>query len=775
MADVSGGRIIWNLDVNDKAFNSQLARAGAAAGTFAKGLEGSFASVAQFSGKASNAFNNVADGISGLASKFKIAGLLAGLALGAMAKSSLDMVRSVQRSTLALSAYTGSAKTAANITKQMIAFAKSDRGVLFNRDELLRSTVLLKGAGLETKRLTGFIKSMAPAVAASGESFDTIAEILADVISTGKLGAEQFDQLARRGIVLDKSLQGTSVSAAQLQKALEKAVPASILDKQAQTVDGRITRLKTSFRELGNELLGVKYGANEFGATFAPGSLGDTAIKALEQLTTAFKSKDFKQGIAEAGKAIGDLVSQAIPLLIDGLKFVINNVDKIIFVLKVMAAAWLAAKASALAFKGVELVSTFADMSSGINGVTQSLQAFNAVALALSIAMGLIITKAMSLDQTLAQTKASTKGLDDQIAKMNARIAASKTDAERAKWVALRAELQRSKAETLALTERYAGLGGKVNAVIDYIGNFGATLLTSSGLIGTFSRTLLDLSIVAAKVGRAFHLVPDSVVVDLERLRTSVDKKMSEVNQAAGAKAAKVPGTVAAALSPTARRGAAAVAPTKDWVARALSPTAGAGARSAGKTPGSVHSALAPTPSKAAAAVRPTSGRVSGELNKLGPAGSRGGNALTRSLASAISSGAGGPIFAVAALVARIRAKLPHSDADEGPLSDLFASGVALPTTLAKGIRRGSGTAIGAAASMVRGIAYSSGVGGVNVSSGIVSAGGGGAVSIHLNMSGVMTRSRNDQRAVAKDMLEAVNEELRVRNVPELGGGMLNA
>lgn len=46
-------------------------------------------------------------------------------------------------------------------------------------------------------------------------------------------------------------------------------------------------------------------------------------------------------------------------------------------------------------------------------------------------------------------------------------------------------------------------------------------------------------------------------------------------------------------------------------------------------------------------------------------------------------------------------------------------------------------------------------------------------VNISLNMNGIMTRSRSDQRELTKDMLEAVNEELRARQLPEIGGGAL--
>lgn len=47
-------------------------------------------------------------------------------------------------------------------------------------------------------------------------------------------------------------------------------------------------------------------------------------------------------------------------------------------------------------------------------------------------------------------------------------------------------------------------------------------------------------------------------------------------------------------------------------------------------------------------------------------------------------------------------------------------------------------------------------------------------VNVTLNMSGIMTRSQSDKRELAKDMLEAVNQELRSRRLPEIGNGNLS-
>lgn len=46
-------------------------------------------------------------------------------------------------------------------------------------------------------------------------------------------------------------------------------------------------------------------------------------------------------------------------------------------------------------------------------------------------------------------------------------------------------------------------------------------------------------------------------------------------------------------------------------------------------------------------------------------------------------------------------------------------------------------------------------------------------VNISLNPSGIVARSRGELRDIASDMIGAVNEELRSRNLPEVGGGKL--
>lgn len=48
-----------------------------------------------------------------------------------------------------------------------------------------------------------------------------------------------------------------------------------------------------------------------------------------------------------------------------------------------------------------------------------------------------------------------------------------------------------------------------------------------------------------------------------------------------------------------------------------------------------------------------------------------------------------------------------------------------------------------------------------------------GGANITINMSGIMARSRSDLRDIGKDIIQAVNEDLRARGIAEIGGGQL--
>jgi len=97
---------------------------------------------------------------------------------------------------------------------------------------------------------------------------------------------------------------------------------------------------------------------------------------------------------------------------------------------------------------------------------------------------------------------------------------------------------------------------------------------------------------------------------------------------------------------------------------------------------------------------------------------------------------------------------------------------------LSGGIGNNANLAISAAqkiANDISGIGF--GLGGIGLSDGdfvdIGHANRSPVVNLILNNSGIVARSRSDLREITKDMIEAVNEELRAKQLPQIGGGAL--
>lgn len=775
MAEVSGGRIVWNLDVDDNTFNAKLAKAGASAaatasatngvfdalknslGGVAGAVGGAFSSVMGWAGNVNNALHGVVDAGAAIADKFKVVGLVAFGALGLAAKASLDMVASVQKSTLALTTYTGSAQQAASITKELIDFARSPQGVLFNRDELLSSTVLLKGAGAETSKLTQYIKDMAPAVAVSGSRFSEIAQILSKVVATGKLSAVEFDQLAERGIVLDKSLRGTAISADDLFKKLRERVPPDQLEKYAGTVDGLKIRFLSAFRELGNQLLGVQYGVNELGASFAPGSLGDKASKALIDLTNKLKSSEVKEAMKKMGDALGDFVSGAMPKLLDAFTFLAKNMDKVILLTEILVAAWATKKALDFADSIATLAARVFDLTGALGGAGKNASFLKnlsgtIVTIGFAIDTYLIIEAYNSykeLQKTLDDNKDSVKGLDDQIAKMNERIKNSKTEEERQKWILLRADLEKSKTSLADIEERYRGLGGAVNAVIDgaagvwnhltekiadttpfkvagnainflttgnlyYLGQalrlagvdvdgikskFYQFSYTVTAALLSVSLTVSNFVLEVAKVGNSFGLVPDQVVADLTRLQGGVQASLVATKQAASQEALNTTTRISDLFSQLPPNVQAAINNLPPNVKGTLMNTKAGSVAEAQSLVSNTTGQIGRLPGESASAAAPTPGRLQGVLSGMKKIGQDRGGDLISGLTWAL--GQTNPLFAAARNIIKVLDEVIRKKAEAKSPSRLFMRiGEDLVKGITVGITQETSAAVQASSSM---------------------------------------------------------------------------
>lgn len=199
--------------------------------------------------------------------------------------ASFKQVGAVENATIALRAYEKNGDKVNKVLKDLIAYARSDMGVLFQREDLFAAAQTLKLYGQSTDTLTDKVKILSKGVSLGKTTFQELSSIVGRAAAKGRLDAVDFDMLIERGIGLDKSMRGAAITSEELFKALDKALPAELLKGRANTIDGMMIRLKSSFRDLGGAILGVDKNTSKF----IKGGLGDMFINGLGKLRNGLK------------------------------------------------------------------------------------------------------------------------------------------------------------------------------------------------------------------------------------------------------------------------------------------------------------------------------------------------------------------------------------------------------------------------------------------------------------------------------------------------------
>lgn len=348
MADIVGGSIVWNLDVDDSKFKSKMAGAAAEAKTFSNTLDGSVASsITRFGNRISTAGDKAEKASRVIGRPLFKTTVVAGAALGILGKSAFDMARQVENARLNLTTFTGSASKAGKVTKELIDFATSDKGVLFQRADLLNSAQNLALFGVKTEDLTGNVKIMSKAVALGKKTFADLDQVLGRVLSTGKLSGIEFDELTKAGIKMPKSLRNATVSAKELFKAIDKGVSSKVLSDRVNTIDGTMIRFKSAIQIAGASMLGLDRATGKF----AKGSAGEAILNLFKDLSETLKSKETQESLKKIGEALADFASDAAPKIKDFINFVARNIDTIIAGFKIWVKVWLGLKVASLVLK----------------------------------------------------------------------------------------------------------------------------------------------------------------------------------------------------------------------------------------------------------------------------------------------------------------------------------------------------------------------------------------------------------------------------------------
>jgi hypothetical protein len=260
-------------------------------------------------------FSDFGDGlkkIGGKISLFVTAPLVG--AFGLVSKAAIDQVSQVQGATISLRAYEKDATKVTKVLSELVAFAQSDMGVLFQRQDLFDAAANLKVYGQETDGLVDKVKILSKGVAIGKTTFQELSSILGKVAQAGQMTGTDLQVLADRGIKLDDSFKNTTFTAEELFEAIDKALPDAVLEGRAQTIEGQMTRLNSAFRNLGGRILGV----NDEVDGFLPGSLGERIFRTIEDIRQFLRSEEVINAVTQAGERLGqvfDIVSEKVESL----------------------------------------------------------------------------------------------------------------------------------------------------------------------------------------------------------------------------------------------------------------------------------------------------------------------------------------------------------------------------------------------------------------------------------------------------------------------------
>lgn len=207
--------------------------------------------------------------------------------------ASFQQVRQVENATFALKAYEKNGDKVNKVLKDLVGYARSDLGTLFQRQDLFDAAQTLKLYGQETDTLADKVKILSKGVSLGKTSFQELSSIVGRAAAKGRLDAVDFDMLIERGIGLDKSFRGAAVTSEELFKALDKALPAELLEGRANTIDGAFIKLQSGLRDFGATILGVDKETTQF----IEGGLGDRFIKSIRRFTDFLASPQFTNGV----------------------------------------------------------------------------------------------------------------------------------------------------------------------------------------------------------------------------------------------------------------------------------------------------------------------------------------------------------------------------------------------------------------------------------------------------------------------------------------------
>lgn len=409
--------------------------------TALSGIKSSLSDVGGALGAAAGKFSSF---VSGAGSAFKAISVpilgtaLAGItaiagAIGLTAGKALILADSFQRSRLQLNSFTDNMKVTDTLLSNVQKYADTTP---FEFPELVSASRRLLGVGTAAKEIPKQLALIGNVAAQSGADVDELALIFAQMVSNGRVSAEDMNQLADRGVNAWGALsEATGKTVSDLRDLSSKGKlgahdiqllwdtlgkgAAGATDALAKTLDGQLSTLKDTLngtlRDIGNALLpiansimpGIQKSAEGFGDKIAANL--PTIVNIAAEIATAFVDLPgtILRGLATISQGVAQMVSGVQTSLSDLVSGIADALDSLPF--SDVDTSGLRDAALGLAQASIQTNKVGEDSFNGLN--TAAEKADQAVA-----PLAANIEKARQAAQQQIKLDADTKDLDTKIA-----------------------------------------------------------------------------------------------------------------------------------------------------------------------------------------------------------------------------------------------------------------------------------------------------------------------------------------------------------------------
>lgn len=268
--NITGGSIIWNLDVDDSKLKSGLAGAKSNVESASKSIEKDTGSAKDGVNKLGESFKSAEGASRAFAATMTVVGTALIAAAGFAIKSASDM----ENLRMSLDVMTGSAESGGKVFKDLYDFAAKTP---FETADLAKATQTMLGFGISSKDVMANLKMLGDVSMGNNDKLQSLTLAFSQMSSTGRLMGQDLLQMINAGfnpltiiakktgksmIQLKDDMAAGEISAQMVTDAFKTATSQGGLfyqgmEKGSQTLSGTWSTLKDSVGMLARQLVGL--------------------------------------------------------------------------------------------------------------------------------------------------------------------------------------------------------------------------------------------------------------------------------------------------------------------------------------------------------------------------------------------------------------------------------------------------------------------------------------------------------------------------------------